>query len=158
MTPPSWSDIAADCAAASEQVAKASEKHESLAGLAAAAREDRELAIGKHLHDAVSAIEQALERIIADIDGDLPRGRSYHRDLLDRAARPLPDRRPAIIGAESRRDLGLLIGFRHAFRHAYGTFDYALAAPNVAVAAAAVPRAVAEIAAFAIAIGLLPAP
>jgi len=158
VTPPNWSDVAYDCAAAGAQAAKAREKHASVEDLPAAIREDREVAIGKHLHDAVSAIEKALERIIADIDGDLPRGRSYHRDLLDRAARPLSGRRPAIIGAESRRDLGLLIGFRHAFRHAYGTFDYSLAAPNVALAAVAVPRAVTEIEAFAVAIGLRPAP
>jgi hypothetical protein len=156
VTPPTWSDVDYDLAAARDLAAKAADKDAGLAGLAPAAREDRELAIGKHLHDAVSAIERALERLVQDIDGDLPRGRSFHRDLLDRAARPMPGRRPAILTAETRRDLGLLVGFRHAFRHSYGGFDYALARPNVAVAAAAVPRAVAEIEALGAALGIRP--
>ncbi|MBX9699490.1 MAG: hypothetical protein K2X74_08635 [Acetobacteraceae bacterium] len=154
MTPPSWSDVAQDLAMAREQVSKAAAKHASLAGLADLPREDRELAIGKHLHDAVCAVEQALERVVGEIDGDLPRGRSYHRDLLDRAARALPDRRPPIVGPQTRQALGLLIAFRHAFRHSYGAFDYALAAPNVALAALAVPRAAEEIEAFGTAIGM----
>jgi hypothetical protein len=158
VTPPAWSDIAWDLAAARDQAGRAQAKDASLAAMADAGREDRELAIGKHLHDAVSAIERALERLVQDVDGDLPRGGRFHQDLLDRAARPLPGLRPAILSAETRRALGLLIGFRHAFRHAYGTYDYVLAQPNVAIAAAAVPRAAAEIEAFAAAIGLAQAP
>ena len=146
MTPPTWSDVEYDLEAARVLAVKAADKDAALAGLPADAREDRELAIGKHLHDAVSAIERALERLVQDIDGD----------LLDRAARPMPGRRPAILSAETRRELGLLVGVRHAFRHSYGGFDTALARPNVAVAAAAVPRAVAEIGALAIAIGIRP--
>jgi hypothetical protein len=156
VTPPLWADVAADLAAACDQASRAASKDAALAGLATAAREDRELAIGKHLHDAISALERALERLIQDIDGDLPRGRSFHRDLLDRAARAMPDRRPAILLPETRRDLGLLLSFRHAFRHSYGTFDYALAQPNVALAAAAVPQANADITNFATTIGLRP--
>ena len=157
VTPPTWSDVDYDLTAARDLAAKAAEKDAGSAGLPAEAREDRELAIGKHLHDAVSAIERALERLVQDIDGDLPRGRSFHRDLPGRAARPMPERRPAILTAETRRDLGLLVGFRHAFRHSYGGFDYALARPNVAVAAAAVPRAAAEIEALGAALGIRPA-
>lgn len=149
MTPPSWSDVAWDLAAARDQAGRAAVKDAGLAALAATAREDRELAIGKHVHDAVSALERALERLIVEIDGDLPRGRRFHQDLLDRAARAVPDLRGAILTPATRRDIGLLLSFRHAFRHAYGTFDYALARPNVALAAAAIPRAAAEIEAFA---------
>jgi hypothetical protein len=156
VTPPLWSDVAQDLGVARDQVAKAAAKDAALAGLPADAREDREMAVGKHLHDAVCALEQAVERLVQDVDGDLPRGRSYHRDLLDRAARPLAGVRPAILGAETRRDIGLLIGFRHAFRHSYGGFDYALARPNVLLAGQAVPRAAAEIEAFGVAAGLKP--
>jgi len=156
VTPPAWSDVEYDLSAAQELTAKAAAKDAALAGLPPDMREDRELAIGKHLHDAISALERALERLVQDIDGDLPRGRSFHRDLLDRAARPMPGCRPAILSAATRRDLGLLVGFRHAFRHSYGGFDYALAQPNVAVAAAAVPRAAAEIEALGVAVGLRP--
>jgi hypothetical protein len=154
VTPPLWSDVGADLALAAAQTAKAVAKDAELAAMPAAAREDRELAVGKHLHDAVCAVERALERLIQDIDGDLPRGRSDHRDLLDRAARMMPDLRPPILSAETRRDVGLLLGFRHAFRHAYGSFDDALAKPNVALALRAVPAARREIETFARGMGL----
>ncbi len=155
LIPPLWSDVLADLAAAREQTERAVAKDAGLAGLAADVREDRELAIGKHLHDAVSALERAIERLIQDIDGDLPRGRSFHQDLLERAGRDMPGLRPAIVTPATRRDVGVLIGFRHVFRHAYGAYDYALAGPNVALVRTAVPRAIAEIEAFGAAIGLV---
>ncbi len=155
LIPPLWSDVLADLAAAREQTERAVVKDAGLEGLAPDMREDRELAIGKHLHDAVSALERALERLVQDIDGDLPRGRSFHQDLLERAGRDMPGLRPAILMPGTRRDVGLLIGFRHAFRHAYGAYDYALARPNVALAGTVVPRAIGEVEAFGVAVGLV---
>lgn len=155
MTPPGWNDVEYDLAAARDLTARAVAKDASLAGAPAELREDRELAIGKHLHDAACLTGRALERLVQEIDGDLPRGRSFQRDLLDRAAREMPGRRPAILSAETRRDLGLRVGFRHAFRHSCGGFDDALAQPNVAVAERAVALAAApEIERFAAASGL----
>jgi hypothetical protein len=154
VTPPAWSDVAADLEAARAQAGRAVAKEAALGGLGGEAREDRELAIGKHLHDAVSALERALERLILDLDGDLPRGPRFHQDLLDRAARAMPGLRPPLLGDATRRDLARLMAFRHAFRHAYGTYDHALARPNVALAAEAIPRALTEIESAARRLGL----
>lgn len=156
VTPPIWADAAADLALAGAQAGRAALKRDGLATSASDAREDRGLAIGKHLHDAVSAAERAIERLVEAVDGDLPRGRSSHRDLLDRAAREMPGLRPPIIGAETRRDLGRLMAYRHAFRHAYGAFDFALALPNVELPAEAIGRLTEGTEGFARRIGLLP--
>lgn len=108
-----------------------------------------ELAIGKHLHDAYSAGEKALERVIELVDGELPPGRSFHRDLIRRAAQPQEGVRQAIISEDTAAALLQLVAFRHVFRHVYGGFTYALAAPNVPVAAEALPRPREEVTRFA---------
>jgi hypothetical protein len=156
VTPPTWSDVARDLDLAGLQAGQAVAKHATLAAVPADLLPDRQVAIGKHVHDAYSAAEQALERLIAAVDGDLPSGRRFHQDLIDRASRPLDGVRPAIIAPETARDLRALLRFRHAFRHVYDVFDYELAAPNVALAATAIPRLRTEVTAFAAGLGLAP--
>jgi hypothetical protein len=97
VTPPAWSDVKADLETAVAEAGRAAHKHAGRAALPPEAREDRELAIGKHVHDAYSAAEKALERLIELVDGDVPKGRSFHRDLIRRAAHPVEGLRPAII-------------------------------------------------------------
>ena len=97
-----WADVAADLSVAVAEAGRAEAKAGTRDSLDPAAREDRDLAIGKHLHDAYCAVESALERLVLAIDRELPQGRRHHRDLLDRAARPLDGLRPAMIGAETR--------------------------------------------------------
>lgn len=157
MTPLTWSDAAADLAIALERAERAARKHADLSRLDGDAREDAELAIGKHLHDAYCAAEQAIERLIVTIDGELPRGSRFHQDLIDRAARPVEPLRSAMISPVTATELSALLRFRHVFRHAYGAFDFRLASPNVAVAARAMPRLVAELADFARRQGIEPA-
>lgn len=149
MTPPIWSDVSADLATATAQLRRAEEKAGTLAGLPPDLREDREVAIGKHLHDAYSAGEAALQRVILIVDGSLPQGGRYHGDLLDRAARPFEDLRGPAIRGETRDLLRRLVGFRHAYRHAYGAFEWDLAAPNLVLAARAIPMLVEDLTAFA---------
>ena len=156
MTPPAWADVAEDLATAVAEAGRAAAKAATLGETAGTAREDRELAIGKHLHDAYSAAEKALERLVELTDGSVPAGRSFHRDLIRRAAHPLDGVRPAIISAETAEAMEDLLSFRHVFRHAYGAFRYARAAPNVALAAAAIPRLRDEVTAFAAGLGLAP--
>lgn len=151
--PPIWPDVSRDLAQAMAAARRAAEKHAARAGLA---DEDRELAIGKHLHDAYCAAEAGLERLLLAIDGGLPQGRRYHQDLLDRAAREMERIRPPVISSATLRGMRQLLGFRHVFRRQYETFDYALAAPNVALAAALLPRLVAELEDFAARSGLKP--
>ncbi|PWS38436.1 hypothetical protein DFH01_03905 [Falsiroseomonas bella] len=156
MTPPAWADIAADLDAALNQAALAQARARGLAGRTGDDRSAHELAIGKHLHDAYTAAEKAVERVVEVVDGDIPRGRSFHRDLIRRAAMPIPGGRLAIISADTAAGLEDLLGFRHVFRHVYGTFDFGRAAPNVALAATVIPRLRDEITAFAAGLGLAP--
>lgn len=108
------------------------------------------------MHDAISALEKALERLVELIDGDVPRGRSSHRDLLDRAARPVPELRPAILSPDARRVLGSLINFRHVLRHVYEPFEFEQARPNILLAIETLDGIAADFEAFARAIRLLP--
>jgi hypothetical protein len=153
--PPAWIDVAADLEVALEAVRLASDKAASLPGLSADLRQDREIAIGKLLHDGYSAAEKAVERLIEMVDGSVPGGSSFHRDLLRRAAHGA-EGRPAILTPETATALQELLGFRHVFRHVYGGFDYAKAAPLVTLAAATIPRLRDELQAFAATLGLAP--
>ena len=79
----------------------------------AEARFDRERAVGSLIHDCYTAMEAALERLIDAVDGDRPKGGDYHAQLIERAAAALAGLRPAIVSAETARDLHALRGFRH---------------------------------------------
>jgi hypothetical protein len=149
--PPIWPDIRRDLATA---LAKRATEKDGTRDEADA--EDRELAIGKHLHDAYCAAEAGLERSLLAMDGGLPQGRRYHQDLLDRAAREMEGVRPPVIGRETLLGMRRLLSFQHVFRHQYEAFDYTLAAPNVGLAAAVLPRFAAEVEAFATRAGLKP--
>jgi hypothetical protein len=155
VTPPAWLDVAADLAVAEAEMRRAAEKRALDAELSGIARENNEMAIGKHLHDAYTAAEKALERVVAMVDGNLPAGANFHRDLIRRATLP-GAARPPIIRAETAEGLRKLVGFRHVFRHAYGSFDFGLAEPNVDIAVAAIPRLREDLTAFAAALGLAP--
>ncbi len=71
------------------------------------------------LHYLYGAVEAILERVARTIEGDLPEGRSWHRELLEEMGRPLEGVRPALLTAETVEGLRDLLGFRHFFRHAY---------------------------------------
>lgn len=158
--PALWSDVAADIEAALAQTEKAEARAARLAAERGAMPEDVaeafELAIGSHLHDAYTALEGAIGRVVAAVDGDRPSGRDSHRRLLDRAARPVEGLRGAILPGTVRQDLAALLAFRHVFRHKYGGFTFARAAPNVPLAARSVPAAAAGIEEFCRGFGIAP--
>ncbi len=158
--PALWSDVAADPEAALTQAAKAGARAATLAagraGMPGDLAEALELAAGSHLHDAYTALEQAIERLVVAVDGDRPAGRDSHRQLLDRAARPVEGLRGAVLPDALRQDLYGLLAFRHVFRHKYGGFHYGRAAPNLALAARAIPAAATAIEAFCRKFGIIP--
>ncbi len=156
MTLRHWTDVSADLETAISAAQRAAAKAAGLPALDGEAREDRELAIGKLVHDACSAAEKALERLVELVDGELPKGSSFHRDLIRRAAGPVQGGRDAMITPETANALARLVAFRHVFRHIYGGFEYERAASMVPLAAATIPRLRDELTAFAAAIGLAP--
>jgi hypothetical protein len=156
VTPPAWSDVEADLQPAFGQTEGAVGRAAGLSQRQGDDREAHELATGKHLHDAYCAAERAIERLVELVDGNLPVGRHDHQDLIARAARRVEGLRPPLISAETAGELTQLLKFRHAFRHSYGTFQFAKAAPNLPLAARAIPRLRDELTTFARATGFLP--
>lgn len=75
-------------------------------------------ALAAMLHSFYNGVENILKRIAVEIDGAVPSGEFWHRDLLDTAMRPGTSRRAAI-SAELGERLGEYLVFRHFFRHAY---------------------------------------
>jgi hypothetical protein len=71
------------------------------------------------VHGWYSALEAALERIVRTLDGDVPRGDRWHRELLSQATVEVPDVRPPVLPRELLPELLELLAFRHFFRHAY---------------------------------------
>ena len=77
--------------------------------------------IGSILHDFYSGIERILERIATELDGELPQGRDWHAQLLGRMSEAVESIRPGVLGPELAALLHPYLGFRHVFRHVYGT-------------------------------------
>jgi hypothetical protein len=72
------------------------------------------------LHGYYSALESVCERSARLLDGSVPHGAAWHRDLLSQAMTEVPGLRPAIVPRALTADLLSLLEFRHFFRHAYG--------------------------------------
>lgn len=84
------------------------------------------------VHAWYTALEAALERIARTLDGDVPEGDRWHRDLLSQATVEVPGVRPAVLPRELLPDLLALLAFRHFFRHVYAaSFDPAKVALEV---------------------------
>jgi predicted nucleotidyltransferase len=75
--------------------------------------------IAKYLHDVYSSIGRIFERIAVRLDGGLPSGDAWHKQLLDSMAVPVAGGRPAVIDAELAQQLDELRKFRHRIRHTY---------------------------------------
>jgi len=127
-----WSDVDADLASAETHFARAGELYDpaEMAGESLEAYKTR-MAFMHAMHAGYSSVGHALVRIFAMLDEELPSGPSWHADLLNRAARPIPDNRPAILGRDMKTDLDALRRFRHVADHTYDDFR-----PKEAVTAA----------------------
>ena len=72
-----------------------------------------------HLHDFYNGLERLFEMIATEIDQAMPRGRSWHRDLLIQVTLPLTDIRPAVLTRETAHQLDEYLRFRHVVRSIY---------------------------------------
>lgn len=77
-------------------------------------------AAGSILHDFYLAAEEIFIAVAEDLDGGLPAGTHWHRDLLRNVTLELPGIRPPVISTELAADLDEYLRFRHLFRHHYG--------------------------------------
>lgn len=98
--------------------------HDELLGLQAEAvlpsDRSRLVHLAALVHAYYTGIETLLERVLRQLDGDLPAGERWHESLLVQAAAEIPGVRPAILDGGLRQELDALRRFRHFFRHAYG--------------------------------------
>jgi hypothetical protein len=76
-----------------------------------------------NLHSFYSGIERIFEWIARELDGGLPTGSTWHRDLLTQMSLEVGDVRPAVIRSETARRLDAYLRFRHLVRNLY-TWDF----------------------------------
>ena len=75
---------------------------------------------GSILHDFYSGIERVFVRIAEELNGGVPQGEQWHRQLVKDMSLEIPEVRPAVIDEELARSLGDFRRFRHVFRNVYG--------------------------------------
>lgn len=75
---------------------------------------------GSILHDFYNGIERVFVRIAEELNGGVPHGEQWHRQLVKDMSLEIPGVRPAVIDEELARSLGDFRRFRHVFRNVYG--------------------------------------
>lgn len=75
---------------------------------------------GSILHDFYTGVERVFVRLAEEINGGVPRGDQWHRQLVRDMSIAIPDVRPAVISPELAEELGEFLRFRHVFRNVYG--------------------------------------
>ncbi len=75
--------------------------------------------VALNLHGAYAGVERLLELIARHVDGEMPDGATWHRDLLRFMARDQGDLRPAVVSESTAEGLDELRRFRHLVRNVY---------------------------------------
>lgn len=68
-------------------------------------------------HAYYTAVEQVVEAIAGIVDGEVPSGTSWNRDLLLQMSAELEGVRPPVIAGATRSCLEEYFGFRHVVRN-----------------------------------------
>jgi hypothetical protein len=76
--------------------------------------------LGSLLHAYYDHTEKVFKLIAKNIDGCVPDGESWHKELLDQMAIAIPEKRPAVLNKPAQQLLEELRGFRHVYRNVYG--------------------------------------
>lgn len=77
--------------------------------------------VALNLHGFYSGLERLFELIARHIDGSLPEGETWHRDLLQQMSNDLEGVRPAVFGKNTSESLDDFRRFRHLVRNMYTT-------------------------------------
>lgn len=72
-----------------------------------------------HVHSFYNGIENIFQHIAKALDGQVPEGIRYHKELLHRMTLDMPEIRPAVIDKETEDKLLDYLKFRHFYRHSY---------------------------------------
>ena len=84
--------------------------------------EDQDLYIDSaalNLHDFYAGLERIFQQIGSTVDGNMPAGHNWHRELLLQIQSDLPELRPPVLSAEAVRMLDEFLRFRHVVRNIY---------------------------------------
>lgn len=93
-------------------------------GIQAARRrpEDQDLYMDSaalNLHDFYAGLERIFQQIGSTVDGNIPAGHNWHRELLQQMHSGLPELRPPVLSAEAAWMLDEFLRFRHVVRNIY---------------------------------------
>ena len=78
--------------------------------------------VALNLHGFYSGAERIFEEIAKEVDGTIPSGAEWHRNLLVQMSADVTNRRPLVIERSTRNCLEEYRGFRHVVRNVY-TFN-----------------------------------
>ncbi len=73
-------------------------------------------------HDFYCGAENIFKRIAPALNGGVPEGPAWHKELLYHMSLAISEVRPAVVSKETAGLLDEFLDFRHKFRHIYG-FD-----------------------------------
>jgi len=97
------------------------EVQEALADFSDSEPSRRELrGIGDIIHDFYTGTERTFEKIAPELNGGVPSGSVWHRELLDNMTLDLPAVRPPVLRPSTAAALHEYLRFRHLFRNLYG--------------------------------------
>lgn len=77
--------------------------------------------VALNLYGFYSALERIFLTIAKEIDGYVPKGHSWHYELLLQMNTPISKLRPAILSADTCKYLDEYRGFRHIVRNVYSS-------------------------------------
>ncbi len=77
--------------------------------------------IGYQIHNLYGATEDLLKVVAHYFENNVGDASQWHSALLQRMSLEVPGIRPALLSSQSYTILNSLRGFRHFFRHAYGS-------------------------------------
>ena len=72
-----------------------------------------------NLHDFYAGLERIFQQIGSTVDGNIPTGHNWHRELLQQMQSDLPDLRPPVLSTETVGILDEFLRFRHVLRNVY---------------------------------------
>jgi hypothetical protein len=76
--------------------------------------------VGGMLHDFYTGLEKLFQAVSPDLNGRLPEGDRWHRDLLHSMSLDLPGIRPPLLSEPMEQELLPYLKFRHLHRNLYG--------------------------------------
>lgn len=75
--------------------------------------------VALNLHGFYSGLERIFEKIAASVDGSVPEGANWHKELLNQMSMEIGGVRPAVISSDLKHKLDEYRGFRHVVRNVY---------------------------------------